>query len=380
MTSWIRAGHVFDGLKDLGPGAVHAHDGVIVALASADASPPAGVDIVDLGDRVVSPGLVDVHCHGGGGASFGTDPEPALAMHRSHGTTTIVASLVSQPLDELERQVRRLARLVTAGELAGIHLEGPWLAPGRKGAHPLRSLRAPACEEVSRLLDAGQGSVMMVTLAPELEGGVEAVGLLVSRGVVAAIGHTDADLATTRAAIEAGATGATHLFNAMPPLEHRRPGPLLGLIADDRVWLELIVDGVHVHLDLVAETFRRLGERVVLVSDATAGAGEPDGDYLLGDLLVQVRNGVARLADGGAIAGSTLTMATAVRNAIGAGVDWQQALLSATSGPARYLHLDSGRLLPGRAADLVVWDDAWQVLGVLCRGHWLVKPPGAADI
>lgn len=373
MTSWIQAAQVFDGVTDLGPGVVEVADGLIQRVRpSAADDVPAGVELIDLGQCVLSPGLVDVHSHGGGGAAFSSDPATVLALHRRHGSTTMIASLVSQSLDELERQILLLRPLVKAGELAGIHLEGPWLAPGRKGAHPLEMLRAPRADEVTRLLDAGEGAVKMVTIAPELPGGIEAVRLMAGRGVVAAIGHTDADLATTQAAIDAGATGATHLFNAMPALHHRSPGPVLGLATDERVWLELIVDGVHVDLQLVAETIKRYGDRVVLVTDAMAAAGEPDGPYQLGDLAVVVTNGVARLAEGDSIAGSTLTLAAAVRNAIGAGVEWQQALRAATSLPSRYLGLDTGRLEAGRSADLVVWDADWRPQCVLRQGRWIL--------
>ena len=211
-------GRIFDGVADRGPGSIEIADGLIVQLHYGPDAPAAGsAEVVDLGNQLITPGLVDVHSHGGGGAAFGLDPAPALALHRAHGTTTMIASLVSQSLDELERQLRMLTPLVAAGELAGIHLEGPWLAPGKKGAHPLEMLRAPEPADVVRLLDAaalpdGRGSaVKMVTLAPELDYGIEAVRLLAEHGVVAAIGHTDADLATTQAAIDAGATGATHL-------------------------------------------------------------------------------------------------------------------------------------------------------------------------
>lgn len=368
---WLRTTHIFDGSTDIGPGIVEVTDAQLGAIRPDDRPVPADIDLVDLGDQVLSPGLVDVHCHGGGGAAFGLDPGPALATHRAHGTTTVIASLVSQQLDELERQVRMLAGFTQAGEIAGIHLEGPWLAPERKGAHPLSALRSPAPAEVNRLLDAGQGAVKMITVAPELEHGLPAIELMTARGVLAAVGHTNADYDTTIAAIEAGARGATHLFNAMPSLHHRDPGPILALSRDDRVWLELVADGIHLHIDLVAEMIRRWGDRVVLVTDAMAAAGEPDGDYLLGDLLVEVRDGVARLAQGGNIAGSTLLLDVAVRNVIAAGIDWQQALRCATSLPARYLNLPAGEIATGRAADLVVWDADWQPVRVMRHGRWL---------
>ncbi|MCC6497763.1 MAG: amidohydrolase family protein, partial [Propionibacteriaceae bacterium] len=205
---------------------------------------------------IVVPGYVDVHSHGGGGASFVTeDPEVArqvLAAHRRHGITTMVASLVTGATADLERQVACLAGLVEAGELAGIHLEGPWLALKYKGAHPPLLLSDPRPEAVAHLLAAGRGTVRMVTIAPERAGALESIRLMTSRGVVAALGHTDADYDTCRAAIAAGARGATHLFNAMAPLRHRDPGPVLALWENPDVYLELIMDGVHVRPELVA--------------------------------------------------------------------------------------------------------------------------------
>ncbi len=366
----VRAGGVHDGTTVRSGGVLVVDGQRIAALEPVDA--PADVD---LGDWTLVPGFVDAHGHGGGGASYPDDPAAAVAVHRLHGTTSIVASLVSQSLDTLEAQVRGLAPLVTAGELAGIHLEGPWLAEGRKGAHPADQLRAPAASDVTRLLDAGAGTVRMVTLAPELAGGPAAIALIAGRGIVAAVGHTDADAAVVRAAIEAGATGATHLFNAMPPLHHRHPGPVLALLADDRVWLELICDGVHLDPALVAYLMARHPGRVVLVTDAVAAAGSPDGAYRLGDLPVEVSGGIARIAGTDTIAGSTLTLDAALRVAVGAGVPWPDAVAALTVNPARYLGLEAvGRLAPGCWADAVALDADLTVRAVLRRGVWVVAP------
>jgi N-acetylglucosamine-6-phosphate deacetylase len=265
-----------------------------------------------------------------------------------------------------------LATLVEAGDLAGIHLEGPWLALRYKGAHPPQLLTDPDPAEVARLLDAGRGAVRMVTLAPERPGAIDAIRLLAERGVVAAIGHTDADFDTCRAAIDAGATGATHLFNAMAPLKHREPGPVLALWQDRRVYLELIMDGVHVRPELVAFVASTAPARVVLVTDAMAAAASEDGDYVLGELPVEVRGGVARIAGTDTIAGSTLTLDVGVRNAVTAGVPFAQAVRSATALPADYLGLpDVGRLVAGARADLVVLDSALLVTRVMHRGTWL---------
>ena len=292
-------------------------------------------------DGTVVPGFVDVHAHGGGGASFVTlDPDEvqtALAAHAAVGTTTMVTSLVTGTLPDLVDQVRMLRGLWEDGRIAGIHLEGPWLAPERKGAHPRDLLVDPDPDSVRTLLDAGGGAVRMVTIAPERAGAIEAVRLLAGEGVVAAVGHTAADFDTAVAAIEAGAVGATHLFNAMPPMLHRAPGPVLALWRDQRVVLEIVLDGVHVRPELAAFVFASAPGRVALVTDAMAAAGAPDGDYRLGELDVVVRDRVARLAGSDTIAGSTLTLDRAVRNAVAAGVPLAAAVHAATEVPADYL-------------------------------------------
>ncbi len=327
-------------------------------------------------DGVLIPGYVDVHSHGGGGASFVTeDPDvarQALAAHRRLGITTMVASLVTGAMPDLKRQVGCLAGLVESGELAGIHLEGPWLALKYKGAHPPALLADPEPAAVAELLDAGRGAVKMVTIAPERAGALDSIRMMVDRGVVAAIGHTDADYDTCRAAIDAGAIGATHLFNAMRSLRHREPGPVLALWADPRVYLEVIMDGVHVRPELVAFVASTEPDRVVFVTDAMAAAASTDGDYVLGELPVEVRGGVARIAGTDTIAGSTLTLDRAVRNAVSAGIPFVQAVRAATALPADYLSLpDVGRIEVGKRADLAVLDSGLFATGVMHRGSWL---------
>lgn len=331
-------------------------------------------------DGTLVPGYVDVHAHGGGGASFITDDpadvETALAAHAAVGTTTMVASLVTGTLADLIDQVRLLRAFVEDGRLAGIHLEGPWLAPEHKGAHPPELLTDPDPDSVRRLLEAGGGAVRMATIAPERGGAIDSVRLLAAAGAVAAVGHTAADFDTAVAAIEAGATGATHLFNAMPPMLHRAPGPVLALWRDPRVVLEIVFDGVHVRPELAAFVFASAPGRVALVTDAMAAAGAGDGDYRLGELDVEVRGGIARVAGSETIAGSTLTLDRAVRNAVAAGVPLARAVQAATEIPADYLGLaDVGRLAPGGYADLVLLDDGLQVRRVMRRGGWLEATP-----
>lgn len=326
-------------------------------------------------DGIVIPGYVDVHVHGGGGASFITeDPGEArqvLAAHRRHGVTTTIASLVAAAVPDLKRQVACLAGLVEAGELAGIHLEGPWLSEAYHGAHSAELLIDPDPAVVVELLEAGRGTIRMVTIAPERAGGLATIRLLAQRGVVASLGHTNADFDTAAAAVGAGATGATHLFNAMAPLRHREPGPVLALMRDPSVYLELILDGLHVHPELVYFVMDTERGRAVLVTDAMAAAAAGDGDYQLGEAPVQVRGGVAKVAGTDTIAGSTLTLDRAVRNAVAAGVPLVAAVRAATATPADYLQLAGvGRIEAGGYADVVVLSDELFVQRVLYRGVW----------
>ncbi len=337
--------------------------------------PPAPADRHLAGTLV--PGFVDAHSHGGGGAAFTSgDPAevaPVLATHRAHGTTTMVASLVTDTTERLEASVRALAPLVHAGELAGIHLEGPWLSSDHCGAHDPALLRSPDPAEVVRLLDAGEGAVRMVTLAPELDGGLEAVALLAERGVIAALGHSDATYAVAQQALDAGASVATHLFNAMRPIHHREPGPVLALVEDHRAFVELIADGIHLHPAVLHWAATTAPHRFLLVTDAMGAAGAADGDYVLGPAAVEVRDGVARLASNGAIAGSTLTMDHAVRYAVQtASLPLDAVIDAATATPARLLGLgDVGVIEPGRRADLVQLDDDLRVVAVMRAGVWL---------
>lgn len=320
----------------------------------------------DLGDVVLAPGPVDMHCHGAGGASFSEGPDAArraAATLRAHGTAHVVASLVSEPVPVLERQVRALAPLVAEGVLAGLHLEGPWLAAAHRGAHDPAVLRPPTPADVDRLLAAADGAPLMVTLAPELPGGLDAVRRLTEAGVVVGIGHTAADYGTTLEAIAAGASVATHLYNGCRPPTHRDPGPVLALLEGARagtVTIETIADGVHLHPAVLRRTAAEAGRRWAMVSDAMAAACCADGEYRLGPLAVTVADGVARTPghDGGpgAIAGSTATLATSVEHAVAAGIGLEQALRAVTAVPADALGLEAGRLRPGARAELLVTD------------------------
>ncbi|TNM39815.1 N-acetylglucosamine-6-phosphate deacetylase [Nocardioides albidus] len=361
------------------PGWLVVEHGLVSAAGSG--TPPASVGPADvvLGDVVVVPGFVDMHVHGGGGATF-TDgtveaARTVVSAHRAHGTTRLVASLVSAHPDPLREQVATLAGLVESGELAGIHLEGPWLSPTRIGAHDPATVRPPDADEIHSLLDAGRGGIAMVTIAPELPGGLAAVEQLREAGVVVAVGHTEASYDQVRAAIAAGATVGTHLFNAMRPIMHREPGPVVALAEAPGVVVELIVDGVHLHPAMYDQVRRWVGpSRIALVTDAMAAAGMADGAYTLGSLDVTVEGGQARVAGTDTIAGGTATTDQLFRAAAGGpdGVDDDEILLQAVEQtsvvPARALRLPRHDLAPGTPADLVVLDRDLQVRRVLVRG------------
>ncbi|MFC6091441.1 N-acetylglucosamine-6-phosphate deacetylase [Saccharothrix lopnurensis] len=357
-------------------GWVAVRDGLIAAVG--EGAPPDG-PTTELGGGWVVPGFVDIHCHGGGGEAFtSADPDrvvKAANAHRKHGTTTLLASLVSRPIPELADQVRALSDLVRDGLLAGIHLEGPFLSAARCGAHDPAILCPPDRRSIDRLLGAGDGAVKMITVAPELDHGVDAVRHLVDNDVLAAIGHTDATEAQIRPAVEAGASVATHLFNGMRPLHHREPGPIGALLDDERVTVELICDLVHLHPTAVRLAARHAGRgRTVLVTDAIAAAGVGDGVYDVGGLEVRVVDGVPTLAGGAALAGSTLTMDVAFRNAVtSCGLTVDEAVHATSTRPARLLGLEdrTGRLAAGLSADIVVLDDDLKPREVMSRGAWV---------
>ena len=370
----------------LSPGWIRLAGDLIEAVGAGEARP--GLAVIDLHGQWVLPGFVDMHVHGGGGASFTTgsadDARRAVEFHRGHGTTSVVASLVTAPLAELETRAAMLAGLAAEGVIAGLHLEGPFLSAARCGAQDPRHMIAPDVAVFERLRAAAAGHLKVITIAPELPGATEVIKAAARAGLTVAVGHTDATAAVASAAVDAGATHATHLFNGMRPLHHREPGAAGALLDRDEVTCEVIADGVHLHDTTVRLVARAIGPgRLVLITDAMAAAGMPDGSYRLGSMRVDVAGGVARLAGDtqrapnagrpGAIAGSTATMATVFRRAVAAGLPVTDAATATSTTPAHVLGLDDrvGALRPGRYADLVVLDEELRLRAVMRRGQWL---------
>jgi N-acetylglucosamine-6-phosphate deacetylase len=339
--------------------------------------------------RLILPGLVDVHCHGGGGHGFPEgDADGARAAadhHLVHGTTTLLASLVAAPADVLAQRIDALRPLVASGDLAGIHLEGPFLSVARCGAQDPHSIVPGDPVLLRRLIDAGEGAVRSMTLAPETPRFADVLDVLAGADVTPSFGHTDASAALTTAAIATAGgrrLGATHLFNAMPPLQHRAPGPVaacLAAAAQGAMVVELVGDGVHLADETVATIFALVGsDQIALVTDAMAAAGMPDGRYPLGPMTVDVTGGVARLAtdDGtqGAIAGGTARLIDVLRRTVlNAGVPLSDAVTAATATPARLVGLDHevGDVVPGRRADLLITDDDLRPRAVMRAGRWV---------
>ena len=385
MSTLLHSAHLIDERGEVEDAWVLLDGDSVAATGAGFASAPASDSRVDLAGARLVPGFVDLHGHGGGGHAYddgGEELRAALAAHRRHGTTRSVISLVANPLGELRERLAEIAAIASTDPLVlGSHLEGPFLAPGQRGAHNPDFLRPPDPDALDSLLEAAAGTLRQLTLAPELPGALEMIPELVRAGVTVAVGHTEADLATTRAAFDAGARMLTHAFNAMPGIHHRAPGPVLAALDDPRVTLELILDGQHVHPEVAALLFTAAHDaegrgRVALITDAMAAAGAADGDYRLGSLNVSVREGLAVLSGTSRIAGSTLTQDVALRNAIElVGLPPAVAVAALTAVPARALGLGDrfGLLAPGYVADAVALAADGSVLRVWADGRELTS-------
>lgn len=375
---------------------LYSRDGKIRAVGTRDADLETAleecsdslesVEMIDADGALMVPGFIDIHSHGGWGVSF-DDGEDAIgiarAAHAVHGTTRQVLSLITNPLETMCSNLRQVKTATEAREdVLGSHLEGPFLALSRKGAHDPECLKAPQPEYVDELLEAADGSLRQITLAPELDGGFDAIRRLANAGVRPAIGHSDMDYDQARTAIDAGATILTHIFNAMNGLHHRAPGPIPAVLEDPRVSVEIINDGFHVQDPVVRLAAELFASRLMFVTDSMSATGCPDGAYKLGALDVVVKDGHARLVSNGAIAGSTLTLDVAFKRAVTVlGMSPVAAIRAATLNPAHALGLDRpngitqaplGLLSPGFAADIVLLaSQSLDVQSVWCAGRKL---------
>lgn len=391
----VLRGRVVSATKDIADGLVAVDGGLVTYAGPASEFPGELAPIGEVPKRIILPGLVDLHCHGAHGSDFSEgSAEGARAAARylhSRGTTTLLASLVTAAPADLVRNLEVLRVLAEEGLLAGSHLEGPFLSTGQCGAHDPGLLLEPDAGLMAQLLEAAGPSLASVTLAAELPGASGLVDLLAPRGIIPSLGHTAADSRTASAFLErsaerlaapANSTGrvrptVTHLFNAMPSLHHRSPGPVSASLSAARAGkavVELIADGVHLAPETVKMVFELVGaENIALVTDSMAATGLKDGQYRLGTLAVTVDGGVARVDHNNAIAGGTATLLDVVRSTVAAGVTLQEATTAATAVPASVLGLSAqaGDLREGMPADIVVVDLDLNLAGVLRRGEWV---------
>jgi len=375
-TQVLRVDRLVTADADVGPGWLALRDGHVLDRGAG--APPTDLSALppEHVAGTVVPGFVDQHVHGALGVDFGTadadGARRAAAHHHRAGSTRLVASVATASAASLTRALGVLAPLVDEGVLDGVHLEGPWLSEARRGAHDPGLLRSPEPAEVESLLEAAAGALRVVTLAPELPGAVDAVRRLVAAGVVVALGHSDCTAEQAHAAADAGATVVTHVYNGMRPLHHREPGLAGAALSDDRLAVELILDGQHVSRDAAEIARRASSGRLVLVSDAMAATGWSDGRYEIAGSQVVVADGVAMLADGSSLAGSTGTVGAGVARLLGEhGVGLQEAVRASSATSAAILGLVGAGLAPGDRADLVVLDEAGVVGRVMRQGRWL---------
>ncbi|MBE3557983.1 MAG: N-acetylglucosamine-6-phosphate deacetylase [Ktedonobacteraceae bacterium] len=380
----LHGARLVDASLDLSGGDIVVEDELIKAVGYQQGAVD-GELVIDAADAVIVPGFIEVHTHGGGGYRLHTTSVAEIQSYARWATTTgvtaFLAAVVGVPAALPEPQVRTVVAAVRAfaekshapgAEPLGIHLEGPYISSKRRGAHPPAWLRTPDEAETARLLEVSEGYLRLITLAPELPGAREMIRRMIEAGVTVSMGHTDSNYEQSVEAIRLGITHMTHCFNAMRPLLHREPGPLAAVVQEQRVFGEIIADGVHVHPAVVNALIRMLGpERTIVVTDAQAGAGLPlDAVFEFAGQKLHIAQGAARL-ENGALAGSVLTMDSALRNIIQmTGVSLQEAVGMLTLNPAKAARVDNrkARLRCGYEADLLILDNSLKLQATLCRG------------
>lgn len=384
----IHAGRAFTPFEEISDAVIVIQGSKISAVGQrGSVDLPRGVREINASGKTVVPGFVDVHIHGAGGHDVMEGTREALeiitATVAAHGTTSMVATTVTASEKETRDSVAGIAHFIhsasqyaareLSAEILGIHFEGPFISPARRGVHPAKWIVPPSRELLAQLLEEARGTAQILTLAPELPGALDLISAARQGGLVVSLGHTDATYEQAQAAIEAGASHAAHVFNAMRPFSHRGTGVIGAVLTSPKVSAELIADGVHVDdaaMRMLVEL--KTPERVILVSDGISATGMPDGKYQLGMFEVKVSGGVARNAEG-KLAGSTLTLDRALRNMVALGVPLASALRMVTANPVRQIGLGTrkGVLAPGADADLVFLDDKLEVSGVMTRGAGL---------
>ena len=382
------ASRLYTPLEEIQNPLLFIEEGIVSAVSSrADREVPSTATMVDLGDAILAPGFVDIHMHGGAGLDvMRASPAELPRLHKflaAHGVTGYFPTTVAAPLDQTCLALECLADAIEAGEVLqatngdgaqarplGIHLEGPFLSHKRRGVHPPENLLEPTLEIFDRLWQAARGHVRVMTIAPELPGALEVISEAARRKVCVSIGHSDAALEAACAGVRAGARHATHTFNAMRPLDHRDPGILGEVLTDQNLTADIIADGIHVAPEVVQLFLQAKGvEAAVLITDATAAAGMPDGKYQLGPMQVEVKDGKCTLD--GKLAGSVLTMDGAVRN-VTKFSSWslREAVRAATLNPSRATGLARhGHIAPGAEANIVVLSPNGDVRKTMIRGR-----------
>ena len=388
MKTVVTARRLYTPVEEITNPLLVIEDGLITEISSRDShTSPSNATVADFGDAALSPGFLDIHMHGGAGLDvMRASPAELPRLGRflvSHGVTGYFATTVAAPLDATCAALERLADAIEQmtkvngdppeARPLGIHLEGPFLSHKRRGVHPPEYLVEPTIPIFEKLWQAARGHVRMITIAPEIPGAMEVIAEAARRKICVSIGHSDAELPVARAAVQAGASHATHTFNAMRPLDHRSPGIIGEVLSDGTMTADIIVDGIHVSPEVVKLFLQAKGpERAVLITDAISATGMPDGRYQLGPIQVDVKDGKATAGD--SLAGSVLTMDRAVRN-VTRFSNWtlSQAVRAATLNPAQAVGLSAkfGRLAVGAAANFVVLSSTGEVLKTIVGGRGL---------